>query len=304
MTVQLLFGFDTERPYGPQAKTDEGKAEREANLELIARMNSRMDKNGAGRTFFILGEYLEASAEQVGNEYLRQVFNPQNELIEIGQHTYSHVTVAPIATRPDKKPVSSEVLRDELKKADTILKSTLGVNHINGLRTPLGYSHMALAGNEEVLQALKDAKLLYVSSSLRSRDWGINAPLQENGEERQPFIYFNDVVEVPSHGWQDTAFTGTSKTQGTENYPTTQRDIVAHYASLINEAEKLASDGRKIHLGLCMHPWAVRKYDSNLEVITGLLDVAQEKGMEATSYGKAAYEVLENNNERLQREYS
>ncbi len=57
MAVKILYGFDTERPYGPQARTDEGKAEREANLELIARVNDSMNKQNAGRTFFILGEY-------------------------------------------------------------------------------------------------------------------------------------------------------------------------------------------------------------------------------------------------------
>ncbi|MBU1051162.1 MAG: hypothetical protein KJ718_01265 [Nanoarchaeota archaeon] len=281
MVVNLLWGFDTERPYGEIVNTEDGAIERRANLEFIMKLNGLMDTHEAGRTFFILGDYLEKSAAQLGQEYLRVVFQPSNPLIEICQYSYSHVTVAPIDTRPDKEPVSIEELKEDLVKADETIKRLLGVNKIAGLRTPLGYPHRSLEKSPRVLELLKGVGLKYVSSSLRDSNWGINAPLEENGQLRQPFTYQNGLIEIPPHGWQDTAFTGTSKTKGTEGYPTTTEGIVRHYLELFEEANNLSEKtGCPVFVGLCMHPWAIRRYDQGLEAVKGILNAAAEERYE------------------------
>lgn len=291
MTVKILYGFDTEYPYGPKGATAEGARERESDLELIGRLNEVMEKAKAGRTFFILGDYLAQSQAHLGAEHLRQVLNVQSDLVEIGQHTYSHITIAPIKTRPDKAPAPIQTLREELTKANQIIKKTLG-REARGLRTPLGYPHLALVDQEAVLEAIKNEGLTYVSSSLRNKDFGINAPLLESGEPRQPFLYSNGIVEVPSHGWQDTALTGNSKTIGTQDYPKTKEEIVGHYASIISEAEEKSRElDKTIYVGLCLHPQAINSYDPSLEVIKRLLEIAEEKGFESASYGMAANEV-------------
>jgi peptidoglycan/xylan/chitin deacetylase (PgdA/CDA1 family) len=283
MTVKILYGFDTERPYGPTSKTEEGKKEMEENTDLVARLNALMDSHGAGRTFFLLGAHLDEAVEQLGAERVREALQPSNPLVEIAQHTYNHPTIANIKTRPDKKPITAEQLVEELRKADEAINRHLSAKAV-GLRTPLGYAK-GLQEHAAVLDALKGSGLIYVSASLRDKEWGINAPLVEDGEIRQPFVYSNGLVEVPSHGWQDTAFTGTSKTVGTENYPTTIDGIFEHYRDIALEAERISKEGGKIVcVGLCMHPWAMRIYDPKLEVVKRLLDFSAEHGIEGAKY--------------------
>ena len=283
-----MYGFDTERPYGAVALTEEGRIERERNLAFISNMNDVFDAAGIGRTFFILGDYFDKSAQVVGEDHLREVFRPQNPLIEIGQHTYTHPILAGIPTRPDKVPVTLETAREEIKKATRSLKSVFGLDQISGLRTPLGYAHRTLETNTALLDVLKDEGLVYISSSLRDQEFGINAPLVESGELRQPFRYINGLVEVPSHGWQDTAFTGTSKTTSATGYPTDKESIVRHYVELMDEAHRLSDQKREhIFVGLCLHPWAVRRYDPKLEIMKSLFDHADKKGFKSDAYRSA-----------------
>lgn len=284
MAIKILYGFDTERPYGSMANSEDGKVEREKTFEFIPALNQLMDSYSAGRTFFILGDFLEQSLAKFGKEHLMQVFQPLNPLIEIGQHTYNHVIVAPIATRPDKTPIPQETLGRELKSTNNLLKKVFGLEKVDGLRTPLGYAK-GLEDYPVVLDEIKHAELRYVSSNLRNKDWGINAPLIEDNLPRQPFVYFNGVIEIPSHGWQDTAFTGESKTKGTEGYPTTPEGIFGHYKGIFDEAYKLSKTTDKdVRVGMCMHPNIMRKYDENLEIIKRLLDYSSEEGFENSSY--------------------
>lgn len=163
--VHVLLGFDDESPYGPVALTERGRLEREANHVIVRKINEICDFYHAGRTFFLLGDYVAKTVEAEGVSYARELWRPENPLIEIGQHTYSHVTIAPIVTRPDKAPVSVDVLREEVRTADALIYRVLGV-HPKGLRAPLGY-----AGGipEDVAAVLHNEWLAYVSSDLRDK---------------------------------------------------------------------------------------------------------------------------------------
>ena len=122
---------------------------------------------------------------------------------------------------------------------------------------------------------------------------GINPPLIENGKIRQPFIYNNGLVETPSHGWHDSAFTGTSKTKGTEGYPTTTDGIFEHYRDIFAQAGNITKrTGNDVYVGLVMHPWAVRRYDPNLTVLSRLLNFSQDNGFKTITHKQAANEVL------------
>lgn len=280
--VNVLFGFDVESPYGNRALTVDGAREREENLELIRRINTTMDEQEAERTFFLLGDYLKKSVDTEGRNTILETFQPENELVEIGQHTFNHITIAPIKTRPDKEPVSEAVLRDELFNTDALIRDVFETNVI-GLRAPLGY-----AGGvpESVASVIRDQGLLYVSSDLRDKNWGINPVLIEDGELRQPRTYGCGLKEIPTHGWQDSALTGKSKTKGTTNYPKTPKDVLEHYRNIIKEALKLEpGHEEELCVAFCMHPWAMKKYDPELSVLRGLLDYTSENGAQIVSYG-------------------
>ena len=289
MAVTILYGFDTERPYGPNGAGEDGKRQRMNNLSVVSRINELLDKSDAGRTFFILGTYLDQSVEQLGSAYLRQVFATDNPLVEIAQHTYSHPVMADIATRPDKRPITAEQLREDLKKASESIQMHL-LSEVEGLRTPLGYAK-GLHRHADVLDMLKSHGLKYISSSLRNKDWGINAPLIEEGKTRQPFAYENGLIEIPSHGWQDTAFTGTSRTKGTDDFPTDLEGIFEHYKDILIKAETISNESEKnIYVGLCMHPWAIAMYDPGLETIKSILDLSAQRGFRNSAYREALSE--------------
>ena len=57
-------------------------------------------------------------------------------------------------------------------KADRVLRDVLILDTIEGFRTPLGYAG-GLHDNLTVLDALKEAGFIYISSNLRDKDWGL-----------------------------------------------------------------------------------------------------------------------------------
>lgn len=293
-TVNLLLGFDTERPYGPFGETEEGKKLREKHLITGAKLNELLNKYNTQRTFFMLGTYIQQSLDQVGQKGLIEVYQPQNSLVEIAQHTYSHPILAPIKTRPDKQPISSEQLSSELKLADTLIKVVLKLEQpIIGLRTPLGYAN-GLLDQQKITKILFQHGLFYVSSDLRDEDDGLNAPLvKKDGDLRQPFKYMQGIWELPSHGWQDSAFTGESKTKGATDYPKTIKDITDHYIQILKQAKEISERrGSDIFIGLCMHPWAITIYDPKLEVLENLIKFSKDNGVHLLNY-REAYENLE-----------
>ncbi len=285
MTLTILYGFDAERPYGEFGADKKGRQQRETNLSIVEKINNVLNQANMGRTFFILGAYLDQSAEQLGVDHLKTAFSIGNPLVEIAQHTYTHPVIANIPTRPDKQPISAEELKNELERAEQSIVKHLGVKP-QGLRTPLGYAK-GLQTHPDVLDVLKTSGLSYVSSSLRDNNGGLNAPLVEDGLLRQPFRYANGLVEVPSHGWQDTSFTGTSKTQGTTSFPTDLEGIFEHYKTILTQGQRISEEsGQDIFIGLCMHPWAIAKYDPELNTVQSLVELSQEKGYEGKKYSE------------------
>ena len=76
--------------------------------------------------------------------------------------------------------------------------------------------------------------------------------------------YENGLLEIPSIGWQDTAFSQNSSTDLYEIPPTTYSDIIEYYQNLFLEAKQLSEKlNRDIFLGLVMHPYDVSFYDLN-----------------------------------------
>ena len=288
----FLIGFDTEVPYGSSARTNESKSSREDAINTIKKLNSLFDSEGINRTHFILGDFLEAIDATTGRKTVNELFNWP--LIDIQQHTYSHQTFREIVTRPDKKPLTAVEIKKDIEKASSSIARILNKS-VCGLRAPLGYA-CGMNGESEKLDAIKETNIRYISSDLRDKEGGICPPLMEDGILRQPYKYENGLIEIPSHGWQDTAFLG-SKTKGVPNFPEWPRKelecfIVEHYTKIMQDAIVLV-DSKKtnIFIGGCFHPQAISTYDPDLELFAKIIDNAKREGVKITSYSDVLNQI-------------
>lgn len=297
MTQKFLsFGFDTESPYGTFASTIEGKDLRKRQIELVQRINQVFDNHDAPRTFFILGAYLDACLEDNSPSELREIHNKNNPLVEIQQHSFSHLIFRIIKGKEGRHVATPREFGKNLEKANETLERILGVKP-NGLRTPLGYHH-DLSDMSEILEGLSRLGFRYVSSDLRSERtiFGDVVP------ERQPHTYgsvgFPNLVEIPSHGWQDTIMIPAKAQNYLGRKPFTFEEMIEVFANLFREANTLLTkrDEKTVYLSLCLHPWAILNYDPNLELQKRVIDMARKEGFEIKTYGQVADSVNPNDN--------
>lgn len=90
---------------------------------------------------------------------------------------------------------------------------------------------------------------------------------------------------MPTHGWQDTDLTGESKTKGTVAFPTDIEDIIDHYVNILLHAKEIERQSRQdVFVAFCMHPWAIKKYDPEVEVLKGIVDFATANKMKCEPY--------------------
>ncbi len=275
----LSIGFDTERPYGSWAHTENGIRLREEQLAFAAKINNTYDLLEVPRTFFILGQYLEACLEYFPRETLHEIFSPANPLIEIAQHSYSHAIFRPITWKND--PILSEKeFAEDLARANDALEDILDVKP-EGFRTPVGYDK-DISDNPRLLFDINHLNLSYVSSDLRSSR-SLNAVL---GRKRQPHSYqnvgFPGIVEIPSHGWQDNVFTQEHSNRFFSREPDSAAEIFDHYDGLFEKAASMRLD--IVNVALTLHPWAIMEYDPELEIHLKLIDSARKKGFEIKTY--------------------
>ena len=288
--VNISFGYDTERPYGDWAKTSQGAEFRIKQLEFLRRLNTLFDSYSAPRTFFILGDYLEQSEKEVGSEKLRTIFDVNNKLNDIQQHTFSHPLLKTLKELPDRKPISQEYFLEDVKKADQTIKQILGVTP-KGLRTPIGYPE-DLSDSPEIINGLRSLGLPYVSSWLRTEDF-FGAPVSL---QRQPFLYPNALVEIPSAGWYDLLFTQEKSQQLLHKNPKTEEEIKKYYLGLLYEAKLLAEKTNKtVYIPLCLHPWAAMEYDPELNIHKFILDYCKKENIEVVSYSQIVEELISKN---------
>jgi len=128
---------------------------------------------------------------------------------------------------------------------------------------------------QDLVKGLKDVGIKYISSNLCS-ETNLNAPLNK---QRQPHNYKNigvpELLEIPSHGWQDAVFTKEKYFQFYGDNLPSSKEILTHYKNLLDKSDKLNLPF--VNVALCLHPWAVMEYDSNLEIHKQLVDYAREK---------------------------
>lgn len=293
--ITLSLGYDTERPHSSWATTEQGHRLRLRQLDLVERLGAMLDELEAPRTHFLLGDYLARCAERVPGTRLRSIYDRSNPLVDLQQHTYSHVCVRRIARREGDEIVSSEQFGADVRRASRVIREILGVQPC-GLRTPKGYAE-DLSSMPEVVGELARAGIRYVSSDLRSQPDGATENFEGRlSRERQPHTYagigFAGIVELPSHGQQDVIFTRSIAERVHGGAPAEGAEILAHYTGLFDQAERLAAGGRDVHIGLCLHPFAVMEYDPTLEIQRAIVERARERGVEVVSYHEAARRTL------------
>lgn len=280
----LSFGYDTERPYGELALSEPGSELRKKQIDFIRKLNTMFDQEGVPRTFFILGHYLESCLNDYDTDSLREIYNRNNPLLEIQQHSYSHPILRPIKGREEKKVITPQEFAKDVQQAGEIIEKILGV-YPDGIRTPLGYHH-DLSDIPEILEELHRMGVRYVSSDLRSEE-SLEAPLNK---KRQPHDYGNigypTIIEIPSHGWQDPIFTQEKAFMFLMREPDSLEKIFKHYNDLLIQANDM--DLPILSIALCLHPWAVMEYDPQLEIHKRIIDSARNKGFEIKSYGQVA----------------
>jgi hypothetical protein len=271
--LKIMLGFDCDRPRGSFINTPDGLKMANRKLMSLQNITETLNSLNIPRTFFICGQFLESMSNIFGVPCIRECFDIRNPLIEIADHTYSHNVLAPIKTRPDKTPIPIEQVIQEYHFNTNLLKDILDFNiSERGYRTPLG--HFGGLSNEKLLDAFLELKIRYVSSDLRDTNESINPPVCFNGRPRQPYYYRNGLLEIPSTGWHDTAFSGTSKTPYFVTPPKTYSEIIAYYRALFIEAYQYSQNGKDFFLGLVLHPYDVSFYNEGNRFFYDIFDIA------------------------------
>lgn len=293
--VLLALGYDTERPYGALAETEEGKKLRKRQLAFVRKLIETLDSEAVPRTFFILGNYLERCLDDYSCDDLKEIYDKGNSLNELQQHSYSHLVFRHIQGMEGRRVVSQGEFAEDIKRASAVLDDILDVKP-NGIRTPVGYHH-DLTDMPEIIAFLASWGFRYVSSDLRSETTFEGALILERQPHSYGHIGYSGMLEIPSVSWQDTVFTEYGRTKYKTWCPhniDNADDIVRYYKKLFSQAEKMAKTESAVFLPLCLHPWAVMEYDSKLEVHKRILNAARDHSIKIIFYGDIAEGFLKN----------
>lgn len=303
MTRKILsLGFDDERPYGDLARTQEGQEYRLKKLDFIHRMNVTLNREGVPRTHFILGDYIDQCVEHVGEKFVQDVYyltfdedgnnkGTKEGLLELQQHTYSHLVVMQQKGLEGKVISTPTEFEEDVKQASKVMKRVFDVDP-TGIRIPYGYSK-DLTEVPSLLWTLFSLGFKYVSTDYRL-DNSLVTPLSTH---RQPHMYdgVTELVEIPGTGPQDVIYTEEKAQFLLNRKADSPKKINKHFRRLIKTADKIigkqGSTMPYLHIGLCLHPWAMMEYDSQLNHLSNWIDLARDNGFEILSYNQMATEV-------------
>jgi peptidoglycan/xylan/chitin deacetylase (PgdA/CDA1 family) len=288
MSLFVSLGFDCDVPRGINfVNSPKGRKKLDKAISGLEFITDELERLQMPRTHFICGEFLESFIHNIGLKRTAELFKSESDLTEIGNHTWSHSVVSKIPTRPDKIPLKPNETFDELRKTNDYLCQMLGISSVNGFRSPLGHSY-GLKNSPEVLEVIKKSGFKYVSSDLRCSRGGIEPPLlNEDSSPRQPYVYFNGLIEVPSHGWHDTAFNGKSKTPFFNHPPTTYDEILRYYNDLIKMAGHLSTETGLFCLTLVFHPIEIHQY-AEPDFFENMMQIVNNHNGRFISYEKAS----------------
>ena len=234
-------------------------------LELLTEVHADA---GVPATLFTCGRTLLHALEPVRAAKASGLF-------DIQQHTFSHVPFKDIVYSPGpgltgtiaaSPPVA---LLEELTATSRLIREHVG-NDVVGLRTPFGY-YRGLRDRPDLLEIVRDTGHRFVTS------WGRN---EENGNPTpwvQPFAYaeegFPDVLEIPFQFWLDGIWFDANGYGEGRRF----RDVLRGAIDEIVEQDLV--------FATAFHEWcAVAADEEGTGWIRGLLEYAQERGVEITTY--------------------
>lgn len=287
--IRLSFGYCSERPHGNWEEKKKNSL-RKRQINCVRNICRVLDEREVPRTFFILGNYLERCLDDFSREELMKIYDKDNPLNEIQQHSYSHVIVDNIKTRGDRKSIPVKEFVSDLEKANKVIEDILNITP-SGIMLPLGYSH-DLSHMPELVKRLNGIGFNYVSSNLRGLDDSLECQLTIG---RQPHTYrkigYADIVEIPTHGWQDVVFTA-EKSQKFFERQVDAKETFEYYNNLLDRSMSIAKEDKPFYISLCLHPHAIVEYDPELKIHKKLIDSARNKKIELVSYGEIAKEII------------
>lgn len=197
-----------------------------------------------------------------------------NPLIDMGQHTYSHILLKTVSIDDGKtievvNAASLEDIRTEITRASDAIESICGTVCV-GLSGPWGY-YRGLSDRPDVLEVLKETGLRYLRTFARNE-----VDYQPVSLNAQPFWYepqgYPDVLECMAHGWQDVYLRSRI---GWSN--------VSGYLEQMKGDLDFAADHNLVY-SWCCNDWSALREDPDLWIIRGVLKHAKESGMQVLSY--------------------
>ena len=290
-SVILVVGFDCDRPRDAFIISKEGQEMAERKIKSITNISKSLNDLQIPRTFFVCGHFLESMNYKYGSERLRESFDINNQNVEIADHSYSHNVLKPIITRPDKIPLTPEKVFEEFQKNTKIFENIFGEKFEHrGYRTPLGH-FQGLTKLNKLLEKMKLAGVKYISSDLRGPNDSINAELKnQDGSPRQPYFYENNILEIPSMGWQDVVFSPyvdhVAKFEKIpDNSPFSYEKIIEYYQDQLSKAQKIADESNQHYFyGLCMHPYDTSYYFNEGKFFVDLKKIIEKINGKFTTY--------------------
>jgi len=280
--VRVMIGMDCDRPRGEFITSKEGTTMANRKINSIENISAQLSKLNIPRTFFICGSFLESMSSKFGKERMKDAFRIKDNDVEIADHSYSHNIVKPIVNRPDKIPLTPKEVIDEYNLNTKIFLECFDMDIPNrGYRTPLGHYH-GLSNSELLQDELANSNILYVSSDLRGSNDSLYAPLvEEKNSIRQPYAYYNGLLEIPSIGWQDVVFSQPdyiSKFEELpEDLPKNINEIRDYMHAMINHANNISLEKNiDFFFGLCLHPYDVSFYDTEQKFFLNLKNIVDE----------------------------
>lgn len=286
--VYVLLGFDCDRPRGIYAFSSVGKEVAKRKFKSLIETKKELDELEIKRSYFIAGMFLESMSTMFGKAEIVDVFSSDKGLVELGDHTYHHDILKPLPSRPDKKALTHLQLRKEIRLNNAAFQEVFDTEMKGrGLRSPLGY-FQGMSGQYKSLDVLQREGIGYISTDLRDENSSLHPKLyDQNGNIRQPYRYENGLLEIPAIGWQDTVFTGKSKTPLFEDHPKRFDEIIAYYRSLFKEAHSAClQHNRDIYIGLTLHPLDNSFYNENRQFFPKIKEVLDEVGGAFATYGE------------------
>jgi peptidoglycan/xylan/chitin deacetylase (PgdA/CDA1 family) len=256
----LCIGYDVE--------SDNPKTTR-LFLDAMVKVHESHD---APCTLFIKGKTLEKNKKQI-----KALLG--NSLIDIQQHTYTHLIFKRIDCYIDnidpKMGIKHEIygnnepiniIKEDVEKATSVFKQALGIFPI-GLTTPYAF-YQGLTDRPDILKVLHDAGIRFMRSWGRNEAGYCPVPL-----DVQPFFYtdqgFPDMLECPVNGWQDCIWREAN-------------GYTARWDTQFNSDLDATRNGG--YIALCQHDWSSIQQDQNMSMTAAIIDHARENGASILHY--------------------